>query len=77
MDAPSLQLSLGALFFAHFFHHNIRFFRHDNNLCEGLAGLKIWVVPSAGDLNTMKNIIGHQLRSNAGTAIGTVLVESA
>ena len=77
MDAPSLQLPLGALFFAHFFHHNIRFFRHDNNLCEGFAGPENMGCPFRRDLNTIKNIIGHQLRSNAGTAIGTVLVESA
>lgn len=72
-----MQLTLRAPLFAHFFHHNIRFFRHNNNLGEGFPDLKIWVAPSGGDLNTMKNIIGQQLRSNAGTAIGTVLVVSA
>ncbi len=34
----------------------------------------MWVWPSPGDLNTMKNIIGHQLRISAGTAIGQVPV---
>ena len=61
MDAPSLQLSLGALFFVHFFHHNIRF--TTITCAKGSPGLKIWVAPSGGDLNTMKNIIGYQLRS--------------
>ena len=41
---------------------------------NGSFGLKIWVPPSAGALNTAKNTIGHQLRTSAGTAIGTVPV---
>ena len=39
---------------------------------KGSFGLKICVRPSAGALNTQKNIIGHQFRIKAGTAIGTV-----
>ena len=43
---------------------------------NGSFGRKIWVRPSAGALNTVKNIIGHQFRTSAGTAIGTVSVRS-
>ena len=38
MDAPCLQFPFCAFFFTHFFHHNLGFFRHHNDLCEGFAG---------------------------------------
>ena len=41
----------------------------------GSPGRKICVRPSAGDLKTTNEIIGHHsVRSSAGTAIGTVSV---
>ena len=46
------------------------------NCANGSFGLKICVRPSVGDLKTMKNIIGHQSRMSAGTAIGTLPVGS-
>ena len=43
---------------------------------KGSFGLKMCVRPSAGALKTQKNIIGHQFRTRAGTAIGTVSLAS-
>ena len=37
MNAPSLQFPLCAFFVTHFFHNDIGFFRHYDDLCEGLA----------------------------------------
>jgi hypothetical protein len=76
VDTPGLQFSLGGSSTFISTSSKLDSSGITVNCANGSLGLKICVRPSAGDLKTMKNIIGHQFRMSAGTAIGTLPVKS-
>ena len=76
VDAPRLHFAFGGFLFTHFDEFKIGLLRDDVICAKGSPGRKICARPSAGDLKTTKNIIGHQFRISAGTAIGTLSVGS-
>jgi len=52
-------------------------FRNDYDLCQPARPTEIYgSTPPRGDLKAMKNSIGHQFLTSAGTAIGTEPVRS-
>lgn len=71
--AQSLEIALGGFILIHGGELEIRLFGNDDDLRERRNRC---MRPSAGDLKTQKKSIGHQLRTRAGTAIGTVSVRS-